>query len=207
LFVENTLRLADELDYDEIETAKLLLEAEDDQEVLGRSHFECGIIRFHQQRKYLLDCIRLCINLANDDELSSDALDFFGAFVASTVYGSGLPGQVVNTAGQKIIPRCVSSMQDIKIWLQKIAEKVATTDLMYQNKPPVSVEFREAVEFSRVSLVQQHELLAVIMSSAVEKHQAGVKDFEDFIKLLKKADKYDHLLGKSQILVYMPSLA
>lgn len=193
-FVDNTLKVADELELDEIETAKLLLEAQAARELLDRSLFERGIIRFHQQRKYLLDCVRLCIQLANDDELEDGFQDFFGAFVTETIYGAAVPGGQAPREEEKIVPRCMAAMQDIKVWLQRIAEKVATTNLMYQTQPAIPPEFQEAIEFSRVSLVQQHELLAVILCSAIEKHQASVKDFRAFFQLLKRIDRYDHLL-------------
>lgn len=195
-FVDNTLKVADELELDEIETAKLLLEAQAARELLDRSLFERGIIRFHQQRKYLLDCVRLCIQLANDDELEDGFQDFFGAFVTETIYGAAVPGGQAPREEEKIVPRCMAAMQDIKVWLQRITEKVATTNLMYQTQPAIPPEFQEAIEFSRVSLVQQHELLAVILCSAIEKHQASVKDFRAFFQLLKRIDRYDHLLGK-----------
>ncbi len=66
------------------------------------------------------------------------------------------------------------------------------SNLTGQVKP---LEFREAIEFSRTSIVQQHELLAVIMCSAIEKGQAEAKDFRDFIQVLKRTDRYDHFLG------------
>lgn len=195
-FVHSTLKLADELELDEVETAKLLLEAQGARELLDRSLVERGIIRFHQQRKYLLDCMRLCIQLANDDELETGFQDFFGAFATEAIYGAAVPGGQAPREDKKIIPRCMAAMQDVKVWLQRITEKVTTTNLMYQTQPAMPPEFQEAIEFSRVSLVQQHELLAVIMCSAIEKHQAGVKDFQAFLRLLKKIDRYDHLLGK-----------
>lgn len=198
-FVDSTLKVADELELDEIDTAKLLLEAQAARDLLDRSLFERGIIRFHQQRKYLLDCMRLCIQLANDDELEDGIQDFFGAFVTEIIYGAAIPGCQPPREEEKIIPRCMAAMQDIKVWLQRITEKVTTTNLMYQTQPAVPPEFREAVEFSRVSLVQQHELLAVILSSAIEKNQASVGHFRTFFQGLRRVDRYDHLLGKSHI--------
>ncbi|KAH8889286.1 hypothetical protein GQ53DRAFT_748373 [Thozetella sp. PMI_491] len=68
---------------------------------------------------------------------------------------------------------------------------MSATSMMGTAKP---LEFQEAIEFSRVSIVQQHELLAVILCSAIEKGQAEVQDFRDFIHTLRKTDRYDHLL-------------
>jgi nuclear pore complex protein Nup205 len=57
-------------------------------------------------------------------------------------------------------------------------------------------EQQEVYEFVRISMVEQHELLAVILCAAIEKRHAEVRDFKEFLAGLKKADKYDHLLGK-----------
>ena len=135
--------------------------------------------------------------LANDDEFDPNVQDFFGAFVTENIYGAPVPGGRAPGSTQKIIPKCLASMQDIKAWLQRITEKATATSLMYQTQPAIPPELQEAIEYSRVSLVQQHELLAVILCSAIEKHQASAKDFEDFLSMLRRIDKYDHSLGES----------
>ncbi|KAH8910283.1 hypothetical protein BR93DRAFT_950194 [Coniochaeta sp. PMI_546] len=192
-FVDSTLKLADELELDEIEAAKVLLEAEGDMEVMDRSLLECGIIRFHQYRKYLLDCMRLCIDLTNDDELEDEIRDMIGEITEAIVFGAAVPGGQAVTPG-KFVPRCLNAMADIKVWLQRITEKIATTNLMYQSRPAIPADFEEAIEFSRFSLVQQHESLAVILSAAIEKHHSDVTHFKDFFSLLKKTDRYDQML-------------
>ena len=175
----------------------MLLEAESDMEVMDRSLLECGIIRFHQQRKYLLDCMRLCIELTNDEDLEDEVSDVIGEITEAVVFGAdvrGAAGQAV-TPG-KFVPRCMAAMADIRAWLQRINEKVATTSLMYQTRPAIPSEFEETIEFSRFSLIQQHESLAFILSAAIEKHHSDVAHFKDFFSLLKKAERYDQMLGK-----------
>lgn len=199
-FVESTLKLADELELDEVEAAKVLLlvDAEGDVETLGRSLFECGVIRFHQTRKYLLDCMRLCIELTKDDDLDDDYPDFkdyIGEYTEQAVFGAAVPGQGASTSN-KIVPRCISAMNDIGQWLQRIAEKVNTSNLMYQSTPTMPAEFAETMDFTRVSLLQQHELLAVIVSAAVDKNHSEGKDFKDFFSQLKRSDRYNIQLSK-----------
>jgi nuclear pore complex protein Nup205 len=199
-FVDSTLKLADELELDEIEAAKVLLEAEGDMEVMDRSLLECGIIRFHQYRKYLLDCMRLCIDLTNDEELEEEIKDMIDEITEAIVFGAAVPGGQAVTPG-KLVPRCLAAMADIRVWLQRITEKVATTNLMYQSRPAIPAEFEEAIEFSRFSLVQQHESLGFILCAAIAKHHSDVTHFKDFFSLLKKTDRYDQMLGKSPSLL------
>lgn len=201
-FVESTLKLADELELDEVEAAKVLLlvDAEGDMETLGRSLFECGIIRFHQTRKYLLDCMRLCIELTKDEDLDDEYpefKDYIGEFTEQAIFGAAVPGGRTVSTGTRFVPRCMSAMSDIGLWLQRITEKVATSNLMYQSTPAIPAEFEETIEFTRVSLLQQHELLAVILCAAIEKNHSEVQNFRDAITQLKRADRYNIQLSKS----------
>lgn len=165
-------------------------------EVMDRSLLECGIIRIHQYRKYLLECMRLCIELTNDEDLEEEVKDMMEEVTEAIVFGAAVPGGQAPVTPGKFVPRCLAAMADIRLWLQRINEKVATTNLMYQSRPAIPAEFAEAIEFSRVSLVQQHESLAVILCAAIEKHHSDVTHFREFFTVLKKTDRYDQMLGK-----------
>lgn len=181
------LQLADELDLDEVDSAKLLLDSQEDTRTLGRPLLECGVIRFHQQRRYLLDCMRLCIQIRTSDDEELDSLqDVFGTYVTENIYGG--------RDNAKIISRCMAAMQDIKNWLQKLADRMTTANVVYAGAAP-RLPYHEVVEFSRVSLAQQHELLALVMASAIEKRHVKADDFKQLLKYLQKVDRYDHLLG------------
>lgn len=191
--------MADEVELDEVEAARLLLAASEDPEVPGRSLLENGIIRFHLQRAYLLDCMRLCIQLAGDDELETlrpGLQDAFGSIVTEMIFGATPPGRSAPGNLKKFVPRCMAAMQDIRSWLQKISDKMAALNMMNRGNQAQPHEFQEAIEFSCKSLVTQHQTLAILMCSAIEKRHAETQDFKDFLGMLKKTDRYDHLLGK-----------
>lgn len=191
-FQQNALMLADEVDLDELEASRCLLESQDDPSTLGRSLLECGIIRFHQQRKYVLDAVRLLLELdGREDELEeAEGLEGIKLYVAERLLQPAPGG-----ATKRIVPRCMAAMKEIKLWLQKLADKIAAAQTLGQAGTGRMSEEMETVEFSRVSLIQQHELLAVILCRSVEMRQASTADFEEFISTLGKADKYDALLG------------
>lgn len=190
-FQELALQLADELDLDEVDSAKLLLDSQDDTRILGRPLLECGVIRFHQQRRYLLDCMRLCIQIrTSDDEELGSLQDVFGTYVTEHIYGG--------RDNTKTVSRCMAAMQDIKNWLQKLADRMTTANVVYAGAAP-RLPYHEVVEFSRVSLAQQHELLALIMASAIDKRHTDPNDFKQLLKYLQKVDRYDHLLGMSSV--------
>ncbi|KAG6321935.1 hypothetical protein E4U44_004459 [Claviceps purpurea] len=190
-FQQEALLLSDELDVDEVDAAKCLFESQDDRSVLGRSLLECGVIRFHQQRKYVLDIMRLLLDLdvAEEDNEETSALGTIKVFVATRLFQPG------RSAAKRYVPRCMAAMSKTKSWLQKMADKIAAAQALSSARPGQLAEDMEAVEFTRVSLIQQHELLGVILCRCIEKREADMPDFMDFVSTLKKVDKYDNLLA------------
>lgn len=191
-FQQDTILLSDELDTDEIDAARLLLDSEDDPAVLGRSLFECAVIRFHQQRKYLLDSLRLLLEIDYYDDDDDDSPTFEGIklFVEARLFLSP------PTGSKRYIPRCMNAMSTVRSWLQKLGDKIAAAQTLYQGNGDSFSEELETIEFSRLSLIQQHELLGVVLCRLIERRQADVSDFLDFVSVLQKTEKYDTLLRK-----------
>lgn len=192
--------MADDLDLDELEAARILLDcdAEGDSEIQSRPLWECAVIRFHQERRYLLDCMRLILEIAADDELEPGLQDAFGAIAEEKVFGVPSPGSRPAGAVKKVVPRCMEAMQSVRSMLQGMVEKATARNLLQQGGM-VRPENQETYDFSRSSLVEQHECLAAILHAAVEKRHATVDDFKDSIKLLKRVDRYDHFLGMQNL--------
>lgn len=183
------LLLSDEIEIDELEAAKCLFESQEDPSIIGRSLLECGIIRFHQQRKYALDSARLLLELTSleDEPDETRNLEGIQTYVEERLF------QLASKP--RTIPTYMSTMARIRTWLQKLGDKMAAAQTLGLAGPNRMSEEVETVEFSRASLIQQHELLAVIMTRSIENRLANSSDFDDFIATLKKADKYDTLLG------------
>jgi nuclear pore complex protein Nup205 len=184
-FKQGALQLADELDIDELDASRIFLEAQAETDASGRPALTNSIIRFHQQRKCVLDCFRLLVQLSADvnqeDELRTD----LQAIVA----------QIVQPRDNSLryTQKCLSSMGDVKSWLQRLAEKLSSASVLGQLQ---QVEVLETIEYQRVSLVKQHESLGVILLYLVKEGHSVVTDFEQVLEHLRKADKYDSLLCK-----------
>lgn len=193
-FQQAAFALSDEANLDEVEAARCLLESQADIAVLGRSFLECGIIRFHQQRKYALDTLRLLLDMDgdNDDPDQDPPLEAVQVYVCERILKAKSGPEA---SGTRLVPRCVAAMQAIKSWLQKLGDKITAARTLSLNGGGTLSEEAETVEFSRVSLIQQHELLAVILCKTVGKGQADVSDFTEFMSSLRRMDKYDNLLG------------
>jgi nuclear pore complex protein Nup205 len=184
-FQQGALQLADELDLDEVDAARIFLEAQGETDASGRPPLTNSIIRFHQRRKCVLDCIRLILQLSadinQDDQLRAD----LQAIVNDIVQPGGEP--------LRYTQRCLSSMNDIKSWLQRLAEKLSSASMLGQLQ---QAELLDMLEYQRVSLVNQHESLAVILLYLVKESHSLVADFEQVMEIMRKADKYDNLLGE-----------
>ncbi|KAL7626804.1 hypothetical protein AAE478_003578 [Parahypoxylon ruwenzoriense] len=192
-FQELVLQVADELDLDEIEASKLALLTEDDQTTLGRSRKECAIIRFHQYRKYLLSCMLLLLELSKEeDELLAedvgDDLGYLGQYVNENILRANLPGATTTSSQPRFVPTCMATMRDIRVWLQRLSEQVTSATVLGRAG---EAQFQETIEFTHISLIQQHELLSVILCYAIEKHVAVEEDFVNLLRILKQATRYD----------------
>ena len=187
-FQQGALQLADEIDLDEIEAGKIFLEGRDDADVSGRSVLACSIIRFHQRRKYLLDSLRLLLQIAADVDQPEHIRDGTGEIIWGLLQ---IPNGGVDAS--KFVRKCLSSMGDIKTWLHQLTEKLNRASVPGQGAHP---ELLEIVEYQRVSLLQQHESLGIILLYLVKAKHSTVAEFELVLETLKKADRFDNLLRK-----------
>lgn len=197
-FQEIILQVADDLDLDEIEASRLALQVEEEQERLGRPRKECAIIRFHQQRKYLLSCMLLLLELfKEEDELladdDGDSLGRLGQYVNRNILRAPVSGAADAGVRSRFVPACTAALADIRAWLQKLSEQVRGAAMLGR---PTEPQTQEAYEFTHISLMQQHELLAVILSYAVERHMAAESDFVSFLGDLRRASRYDYFIGE-----------
>jgi nuclear pore complex protein Nup205 len=197
-FPEIILQVADDIDLDEIEAAQLAIQAEKQEETLGRSRKECAIIRFHQQRKYLLSCMLLLLELSKeeDDLLADDVGDDLGRlspYVDYNILRGNTPGAANTGAKPRFVPACAAALADIRAWLQKLSEQVNGAAMLGRT---TDLQTQETFEFTHISLMQQHELLAVILCYAIEKHKAIENDFVAFLRDFRRASRYDYSIGE-----------
>ena len=90
-------------------------------------------------------------------------------------------------------------MTDIKEGLKKLMDKLNSASLIGGGQQE---ELKEATEYQRVSLLEQHESLGVTVLYLVKMGLSSTADFEAVLETLRTADKYDHLLRKYNYLFY-----
>lgn len=181
-FQAASLRLADDLNIDELDAARLFLDSQGD--TSGQPAHTAAIVRFHQRRKYLLDCLHKITQTSADVDKEEDVRGVLKAFVKMIIDSESTT---------RYAQKCVSSMGDIKTWLQSLADKVNGASVLGQSHQP---DFLETIQFQQASLVNQHESLGLIMLWLVKLEHAEMTDFDLVLDTLKKADRYDNLLCK-----------
>lgn len=189
-FKEGALKVADELNIDELDAARICLEVQEETDSSGRSLLTNSIVRFHQRRKHVLDCVRLLVQLSADVNLDEGLRAGFQDVVQRIVQPQNGP--------YAFAQKCLTAMTDIKTWLQMLGEKLSGASVLGQGQQE---EFLETIEYQRVSLVKQHESIGVTVHYLVKENRAHSAEFEAVLSVLKKADKYDNLL-----LHYFPAL-
>lgn len=190
-FKQNVLNFSDEAEINELEAAAIVLASQNDPALLGRSLLECALIRLHQHRKYVLNIIRILIDLAGDD-VSLERENSSSRELAQQI----LDGVVfANQNSQRIVPRCMAAMRDVRAWIQKLNDKITAAAVLSGVQASQAAEELETVEFSRVSLIQQHELMSIVACRAIET-LGEEDDFKALLAEFKTADRYDSLLGR-----------
>ena len=166
---------------DEIESAKLLLEAQEHAEIQGRPILSSATIRFQQRRLFLLECLRLIViysaNPDLDDNVRSVSRELI-ELILKTKDDSSRSGPVY-------IQKCLQAMYDIELWLQDLGDRVQGTIALGQT---LSQESEDISLFQQQILAQQHESLSAIVSLLAK---MSYSDVENFFKLLDHLSKID----------------
>jgi nuclear pore complex protein Nup205 len=193
-FQQGALQLSDIINLDEVESASIFLETQQDPLAVGSSLLESSVIKFHQRRQYLLDSLRLLLQQNADPEAEENIRDAFQVVIDDVLQKREGPDNK-----SKFVRKCLTSMGDIKSWLQGLADKLNSISVLGQASQP---EIAAIIEYQRVSLIQQHESLGVILYYLIKSNCASFSDFEQLLATLKAADKYDSLLGKFRQTVF-----
>ena len=136
----------------------------------------------------MLDCLRLILQLADDVARDENIVSGMRAVIAEVAQA-----QDPSNDSTKYVARCLTSMTDIKAWLQKLMDRLSGASVIGNAQ---QLDLEEGIEYQRVSLVGQHETLSIIVLYMTKLDYSSVSNFELMLERLRIADKYDHLLRK-----------
>lgn len=188
-FKEASLQLADALDLDEIGSAQLLLEARDDTEVLDRSHTVSAVIRFHEQRHFLIECLRLVLKCCADPACEDDVRSVLRQLVELIL-------EINEKSGHRdslYLPKCFQAIVDIESWLRALEDRYQGALTLGTVGNPLFSEYDEIMGFQQRSLAQQHESLAGVYTYLIKLSYTSEKDFYKLLDHLPLLDRWNNL--------------
>ncbi|KAJ5636079.1 uncharacterized protein N7484_009392 [Penicillium longicatenatum] len=185
-FQQGALQLADALNLDELQAAEMFYAAQDDSQVLDRPPLITAIMRFHERRSFLLECLRLIFREANEVErertsaILHDVLSDILEVKNSTMQNASLFAR-----------KGMQAMADIETWLLLLADQIQKVSVIGFGEHR---EIMEAIDYQRHSLQQQHESLGAILFYLFKGTYTSSEDFRALVAQLKKLDRFDGLL-------------
>ncbi|KAI4289642.1 MAG: hypothetical protein L6R35_001084 [Caloplaca aegaea] len=185
-FQESSIQLADALDLDELESAKLILSAQNDAELLGRSTIVSAVIAFHEKRQFLLESLRMLVRNAQDPDCEESLRCEHQQLLADILEVKDGPAR----NGSLFTRKCLKAMVDIESWLNALAERYQGTLALGQ---PTTPEYEELMTFQQSSLAQQHESLGTVMTYLVKEGYTSVDDFYKLLEHLPTIQRWDDI--------------
>ena len=194
-FQDSSIQLADALDLDEIESAKLLLNIQDDAELLGRSGVASATVVFHERRQFLLECLRMLLRNAESPEthepLRQEQLQMISEILEVK------DGHARN--GSLYVRKCFKAMADSERWLHALTERYHGALALGQPAVPGQ---EELLTFQQLSLGQQHESLGAIVTYLIKGGYTAADDFFKLLEHLPTLERWNHIAVH-----YVPAIA
>ncbi|KAI4280139.1 MAG: hypothetical protein L6R38_004685 [Xanthoria sp. 2 TBL-2021] len=185
-FQESSIQLADALNLDELRAAELLLDAQGDAELLGRSTIVSAVINYHEKRQFLLESLRMLFRNAEipdrEEVLRHKQLEIVGDILEVK------DGPARN--GSLFTRKCFKAMADIERWIQDLAERYQGTLALGQS---MTIEYDEIMAFQQSSLAQQHESLGAIVTYLVKGSYTNIEDFFQLLQHLSTIERWNHI--------------
>ena len=185
-FRDTAAQLADILDLDELESARLLIESGEYGTRIDRSEAASAIIHFHERRLFVLECMRLLLRQSHDLEGIESAREIAHQFVGLVLETKNGPAR----NGSLYTQKCLEAMVGIEKWLQSLGDRHQGNMALGQT---ARTEYTEILEFQQSSLAEQHESLGAIVTYLIKAGHTGVEDFHKLLDYLPKLDRWNSI--------------
>ncbi|MCJ1284036.1 hypothetical protein MMC26_003367 [Xylographa opegraphella] len=186
-FRQLTVQLAEALDLDELESARLLsLGTQVASSYLDRPPLQCAVFHFHRTRESLLQCLRLVLRESQAMECDEEVRAMLLQLVTLVLETNDGPAR----NGSLFLRRCIREMTGCETWLQNIMDQVQRFVIVGQSQDPV---FTEMMNFQMGSLHHQHEALATIVTLLIKGGYAADADFYHAIEHMRTIDRWGEM--------------
>ncbi|KAK6533508.1 hypothetical protein TWF694_002447 [Orbilia ellipsospora] len=180
IFIQATIELADELSLDEVVAAELLLLGQEESTSLDREPRQAAIIIFHRRRHYIVECVRLILSLSDNEDLDSELRDILKA-----------SAMAIAAKAAKFGEKIIATMGNIRDWIKQLADKLRLAT--FHNLINAG-DLKDALWLQANALSQQHQALALSLTSLISLEQCGLPELNGIVAALKSQKEYDVLL-------------
>ncbi|KAE8148150.1 hypothetical protein BDV25DRAFT_131493 [Aspergillus avenaceus] len=185
-FKQGALQVADALGIDEIQAAALFRDSQEHAQLMDRTPIIASVMRFHERRHFLLESLRLIFQESYEveREITQVLMQDMIAFVLDI---KNAPLRNASMFARK----CMQSMVDIEKWLVLVAEQIQKATIVGQTE---DMDIMEAIEFQRMSLLQQHESLGASLCFLFKGPYTSPEDLRLLLNNLRRLERFDGLL-------------
>ena len=170
-----TLQVADELDLDELEAAKLCVGAGTGVEGQPASRLAYqALVRFHDHRYTLIDCVRLLLLQTVDLDAGDDIGVLFQHITRGVIRGEDERADGPSAYWRK----CMEGLTELEGYVEKIRQHKET---VIQTGLSRHGEVAEALVAQRLLLTRQHQSLAATMSYLIRGGHIAPGDFRSLL--------------------------
>ncbi|KAF2225848.1 nucleoporin Nup186/Nup192/Nup205 [Elsinoe ampelina] len=183
-FRQEAIQVAEELDLDELDAARLVLETQSESADLGRPVAFGAIIHFHDEREATLLALSSLFQRACDTDLDENRGNIQNAVDMIIRDDVDKP-----PSRSYYWRRCIKGMEDIEGWIKRTRDRMASIQVIGETSAYVGL----ILNHQRGSLVRQHESLAIIARSLVNLGHTTIDDYRLLTTKVAAQDSFDEI--------------
>ncbi|GAB7358097.1 hypothetical protein MBLNU230_g0258t1 [Neophaeotheca triangularis] len=188
-FKQCVFTVADELDLDEMQAAKLCIECQNDPMGGAGALPLRALLRFHEHRRVLLECLRLLMKCNDESDDMEDEQMAEMCQKAANLVTKGPSGTTTDTSA--FFRKCMDALKTTENDLRKIQDHTQTIIMTGQI---LQGDMAEALQIQRLFLSQQHENLAATITHLIHANRVLPEDFISLLQHLAGLETFNHVM-------------
>ncbi|KAI5811026.1 nucleoporin Nup186/Nup192/Nup205 [Peziza echinospora] len=187
VFIEETIKLSDELSIDEIVAATLLIQGQELSDRLDRTSSQAATFIFHRSRLNLLQSLRIIFTSSLDENVDPEVQGILQRTVEALATGRGEEGNYHDA--------CNRAMAVSRSYIQKLREKEGHSRLLGHDRHAGWTDWVEDIHVQLRFLTDQHEALATILYGLAKHKRASIPQFKKTLESLGAFEDYNILVA------------
>lgn len=186
-FQQDALQVADALDINELEAARLLLEVQAERSLPSQSSALVVVTKFHDRRELLSQSLRLVLQSSQEHEDEDGQQSRMQDIVLHILDIKRGPPSNGSVYARKVI----SAMSDIENWQIRLTHQAQKATVLGSSQGPEVLSF---LELQRSGLFKQHEALGACLCYFFRGNYTIAEDLRKLLEIPKRFDRMDMAL-------------